>query len=304
MRTIVATLGSALVVCAAAITAPCVATAQTSSPAQAKVGTIITVTYNFVAQKNEIWSLNPTTGTSARLLQFSFPSGSFSPSNSFTDPTSGKVYLSDSQAGGYVVYDLSTNSTTFIKTSVPGGYTSSPILPGGTNSIVSTATDSKGNPATVLGTSTVVSSSGSSLIGSSADGAIHIGANSLVTVESNGKQLLYATDANGKAIPINITNGSDLQVNGVSIAGSLDRLNRSNTSLTNGVSMAMAMVGGNLPDGKRFALSMNQGFFGGTTATAISGSLRAHDNVVISGALSYGYRSSEVGSRVGVQFAW
>ncbi|WP_413744871.1 YadA-like family protein [Synechococcus sp. MIT S9451] len=52
---------------------------------------------------------------------------------------------------------------------------------------------------------------------------LHIGENSLVTVESNGVQKLYATDANGKKIPINITEGSDLQINGVSVQGQLDK---------------------------------------------------------------------------------
>jgi len=55
-------------------------------------------------------------------------------------------------------------------------------------------------------------------------GAIHIGENSLVTVEQGGQQLLYATDANGDAIDINVTNGSDLLVNGRSVMGSISQL--------------------------------------------------------------------------------
>jgi hypothetical protein len=51
---------------------------------------------------------------------------------------------------------------------------------------------------------------------------LHIGENSLVTVESDGVQKLYATDASGKKIPINITEGSDLQINGVSVQGQID----------------------------------------------------------------------------------
>ncbi|TCD57625.1 hypothetical protein CWE17_07210 [Synechococcus sp. BS56D] len=52
---------------------------------------------------------------------------------------------------------------------------------------------------------------------------LHIGENSLVTVESNGGQKLYATDAAGNKIPINVTEGSDLQINGVSVQGQLDQ---------------------------------------------------------------------------------
>ena len=51
---------------------------------------------------------------------------------------------------------------------------------------------------------------------------LHIGENSLVTVESNGVQKLYATDATGKKLPINITEGSDLQINGVSVQGQIN----------------------------------------------------------------------------------
>lgn len=60
-------------------------------------------------------------------------------------------------------------------------------------------------------------------INSNGEEELHIGENSLVTVESNGVQKLYATDATGKKIPINITEGSDLQINGVSVQGQLDQ---------------------------------------------------------------------------------
>ena len=60
-------------------------------------------------------------------------------------------------------------------------------------------------------------------INADGDEEVHIGENSLVTVESDGVQKLYATDAEGKKIPINITEGSDLQINGVSVQGQLDQ---------------------------------------------------------------------------------
>ena len=52
-------------------------------------------------------------------------------------------------------------------------------------------------------------------------GETHIGENSLVTNEVNGKQLLYATNARGEKIDINISNGSDLKINNKSIAGAI-----------------------------------------------------------------------------------
>ena len=53
---------------------------------------------------------------------------------------------------------------------------------------------------------------------------MHIGENSLVTVESGGRQKLYATDANGDAIDIDITNGSRLLINGRDVEKSIDNV--------------------------------------------------------------------------------
>ena len=50
------------------------------------------------------------------------------------------------------------------------------------------------------------------------DGSIHIGENSLITNEVGGVQELYAEDAGNLAIDINVTNGSNLLINGVAVA--------------------------------------------------------------------------------------
>lgn len=70
-------------------------------------------------------------------------------------------------------------------------------------------------------------SDGDTLISKEADGSVHIGENSLVTVEENGVQQLYATDANDEMISINIKKGTDLLIDGVSVSNSL------NTNATN-----------------------------------------------------------------------
>lgn len=71
---------------------------------------------------------------------------------------------------------------------------------------------------------------------------LHIGENSLITVEKNGVQELYAQDANGDPIPINITNGSDLQVNGRSVMGEIDKNTRNINNLGFGVAGSTALV--------------------------------------------------------------
>jgi hypothetical protein len=60
--------------------------------------------------------------------------------------------------------------------------------------------------------------------GTNADGnqIVHIGDNSLVTQELGGMQLLSAQDGLANPIDINVTNGSDLLVNGVSVATDAD----------------------------------------------------------------------------------
>ncbi len=59
------------------------------------------------------------------------------------------------------------------------------------------------------------------LIRQEADG-IHIGPNSLITNEVGGVQQLFAKDAGLNPIDIDVTNGSDLLVNGVSVATDAD----------------------------------------------------------------------------------
>ena len=88
------------------------------------------------------------------------------------------------------------------------------------NATTGTTTIGDGSSAITV-TDTGISKGGANLIGKTDDGAIHIGENSLVTVERDGQQLLYATDGAGNVIPINVANGSDLLVNGVNVGTSL-----------------------------------------------------------------------------------
>ena len=151
-------------------------------------------------------------GVATMLHEDIFPNNSlntFSSSQSLVDTATGKIYLKEPDQGGglrYRVYNAATNTfegyTTF--TNVPSN--SSPqflTAPIQLNKIVRREGD-----------------------------ALHIGENSLITVEENGVQKLYAQDANGNAIPINVTNGTDLQINGVSINGTIQTLDGKVTTNT------------------------------------------------------------------------
>ena len=56
-----------------------------------------------------------------------------------------------------------------------------------------------------------------SIVSRGDDGSIHVGENSAVFKEENGREKFWAQDANGKSIPIDITNGSKLLINGSSL---------------------------------------------------------------------------------------
>ena len=79
--------------------------------------------------------------------------------------------------------------------------------------------------------STGLSVGGSNLIKRS-DGAVHIGENSLITKEENGRQSLYSKDANGNAIPIDINNGTKLLINGRDVEQAIDNVGALSAALT------------------------------------------------------------------------
>ena len=214
------------------------------------------IKWNPTDQKNEVWLANAD-GTETLLLQFEFPSGGWTPGNSFADQKTGKLYLWDSGAGlteaekGFVVYDPVTNT---VKTGVKEGYQdgyqktfqsvlqldeiiknetdssgdkssvigSDELVASSGTTIIANGTDSEdGSATTVIGSNDIVGSDGDTLISKESDGSVHIGENSLVTVEENSVQQLYATDADDDMININIKKGTDLLIDGVSVSDSL-----------------------------------------------------------------------------------
>jgi len=72
--------------------------------------------------------------------------------------------------------------------------------------------------------SSAVKVGGENLISKRSDGSVHIGKNSLVLKESGGRQQMWATDASGNSIDIDITNGSRLLINGRDVEKSIDNV--------------------------------------------------------------------------------
>ena len=99
------------------------------------------------------------------------------------------------------------------------------------------ATDSKsislgGSDMEVVIDSEGISVDGKDLIKETSTGEVHIGENSLVTRERNSRQELYATDAAGNKIPIDVTNGSKLLINGRDVEQSINNVGALSAALT------------------------------------------------------------------------
>ena len=77
-----------------------------------------------------------------------------------------------------------------------------------------------------------MSVNGQNLISTDENGVTKIGANSLNMQTVNGKENLWATDGNGKIIPINITNGSKLLINGRDVEQSINNVGALSAALT------------------------------------------------------------------------
>jgi cell division protein FtsB len=170
-------------------------------------------------QTQKIYNVNQVTGKSTLIKEFDNPYGW---GDAFYDEYSNKVVIEpdnnwdygngeDAFAPKFAVFDRTTGSITYMET--PDILKNStddldrnffPFVPGGKP------------PVTIK-----------------EDGSIHIGENSLITNEVDGKQQLYATDANGDAIPIDITNGSDLLINGKSVQSQIET-NADNISILDG----------------------------------------------------------------------
>ena len=73
---------------------------------------------------------------------------------------------------------------------------------------------------------------GKTVIGKNTDGEIHLGENSWITKEENGRQKVYAKDAAGNPIPIDYTNGTKLLINGRDVEQSINNVGALSAALT------------------------------------------------------------------------
>ena len=138
-------------------------------------------------------------------------------------------------------YDCSSNVTS---NSLNGGIITNQacineIIKSGSNSTIEIAPNvdnasieigSGSNPTTINNEG--LSVNGENLIKKSSDGVTSIGKNSLKLQESGGLQKMWATDANGNSIPIDITNGTKLLINGRDVEQSINNVGALSAALT------------------------------------------------------------------------
>ncbi len=147
----------------------------------------------------KIEKFNPLTGEKTLLLNFDSPHNTAAGA-SFVDAYEGKVYIVGSN--GYSIYDIESNTIEH-KTNLPSGQVIRPVPWGGVN-----------------------------VIEEKSDGSIHVGQNSAVFKEENGIEKFWAQDANGNSIPIDITNGSKLLINGRDVEQSINNVGALSAALT------------------------------------------------------------------------
>ena len=155
-------------------------------------------------------------------------------------------------------------------------------------------------------------------------GEIHIGENSLITNEVGGVQELYAQDGAAAAININVTNGSDLLIDGVSVATDADvaaataafqaadanlqsQISKNKKDIeqnTRGIAMVAALQHTTVLPGMNNAFDLSAAHFEGETGMALNYARRINENVQINfgAASTTDFDESVIKAGIGVQW--
>ena len=205
-----------------------------------------------------IYSKDTSTGDETLLKTFESQYGTCS-GCSFVNEYEGKFYLGG--GSGFAIYDIATGEVSYLASSGnlitrQNVWDGEMVISTGTDSEDNSSTtilgsldisdkngntlieqnsdgtsieigeDSSGETGLIINNTSdsldITDGDGETVIEKKADGSVHIGENSLVTVEENGVQQLYATNVSDEQININIKKGTDLLIDGVSVSGSLN----------------------------------------------------------------------------------
>ena len=139
----------------------------------------------------------------------------------YLDSIEGKINLKSSGQNKQYIYDIKNNTITTSDYTAPTNPSSNyqKII-----EIPTVLGKSDGSKTIELG--------GKQIVSQKSDGSVHIGENSAVFKEENGREKFWAQDANGKSIPIDITNGSKLLINGRDVEQSINNVGALSAALT------------------------------------------------------------------------
>ena len=133
----------------------------------------------------------------------------------YVDQNTGNLIIHT--GNGYEEYDLDTNTFSTVDAPFTSSFNKTFARPIG-------RLDQNGNK--------IVEISGSKIIEKKSDGSLHIGQNSAIFKEEDGREKFWAQDANGNKIPIDITNGSKLLINGRDVEQSINNVGALSAALT------------------------------------------------------------------------
>ena len=156
----------------------------------------------------QFYTVNSATGEATLRTTKCFPQSGINPcmqqigTNTYVDPETGKFFFENAD-GETHSYNLDTDTWTNEGTSWKATYTNS------SGSVYQRLSVKR-----------------------KSNGEIHIGDNSWITKEENGRQKVYAKDAAGNPIPIDYTNGTKLLINGRDVEQSINNVGALSAALT------------------------------------------------------------------------
>lgn len=217
-----------------------------------QAGDFFAVKYNSDIEKNEIWRVNTTNSSQTKLAEIRFPSNGWNPASSFLSEKTGELFLKNAE-GYFNVYNPKTNSfRELLNGPILTEFQQAFEIPDKfIDEVISISSDDaeiridEANNTVNIDNAAISDGEGRNMISLKEDGAVHIGENSLITLEQGSIQKLYAEGASGKAIDINVTNGSDLLIDGVSVMGGI-AMNAALSSLPSFAPEGTTICGGSI----------------------------------------------------------
>jgi len=259
--------------------------------------TMLGIKYNSNDAVNEIYEIDPSTGTEKLLKQFSFPSGYWSPGTSFADPKTGLLYLKDSD-GSTLIYDKFLNSFTTIAASSTNSFQAlfPNIEAGGTDALISSTEENK----VVIG---------DNLVRLETDGTVHVGKNSIVLadelVSASGNDEVYSSSGvlqlGHNASHRTIIKGS------IEVPKPTKGIHAANKSYVDSMG-AMLMAASNLnysiDPSSGLSLGIGLGYMDGENALAVGvGGSNLNSNMSYTSSISYSDYTNQVSIGAGVSWS-